>query len=1320
MPAGEMQRESPRVQASEASAKARPTQKTVAATLAALPLSFEANQGQAGQATRFLARGSGYTLQLASREAVLALRLPGHPGRKRNIPSDPSPFNRPSAKVTRSTALRMRLLGSNPTPHISGLDDLPGRTNYFIGNDPKKWRTNIPNYAKVRYESVYPGVDLVHYGNQGRLENDFIVAPGANPLTIRLGFQGARKISLDTLGELVLRIPRGEVRFQRPRAYQKAGATERPVAAAFLLKGRGKVGFSIGPYDQSKTLVIDPVLSYSTYLGGSSTDQGAGIAVDGSGDVYVTGFTQSADFPLLGTLPAPNNALQGSTDAFVTKLNPSGSALLYSTYLGGTNVDEGTGIAVDSAGNAYVTGFTQSTDFPLASPLPSPNNALQGSADAFVTKLNPAGSALVYSTYLGGSGVDQGTGIAVDSSGNAYVTGFTESSNFPVLNPLPAPNNVLQGLSDAFATKLSTTGSLAYSTYLGGSGSDQGNAIAVDGTGNAYVTGFTNSSANFPVTSGVFQTVLKGTFNAFVAKLNTTTTTSVPPVYCTYLGGSGTDEGFGVAIDGSGNAYVTGGTSSADFPSTNSLAAPNNALQGPSDAFVTKLNPTGTALLYSTYLGGTGSDQGNAIAVDVSGNAYVTGFTNSSNFPMASPVQNANGGGFDAFLTELAFSGSTLSLVYSTYLGGSGTDDGVGIAIDSLSLPNAYVTGFTQSADFPLLSPLRAPNNALQGFTDAFVAKISPANAPGVSLSKTSLTFASQSISTTSPAQTVVLRNVGSAALTFTSITASGDFTESGNDCLIGVAAASSCTISVTFSPTQRGTRTGAVTITDNAAGSPHTISLSGNGIAPAVTLSPGSLTFTNQNIGTASSPKPVTLTNSGVDPLAINGVVTSGDFAQTNACPTALAAGANCTISVSFTPTAALTRTGSLIIVDNAPNSPHTVQLSGTGVGPAATLSTLSLTFGEQPVGTTSGPQTVTLTNSGNAPMTISGFTVSVDFVQTNNCGGSLAAGNSCTLKVTFSPTSAGTTSGAITIADNAPGNPHVVALSGLSVAGPAAEVFLSPSNLPFGPQPVTLTTSAQALTLTNTGNAALTITNVTESGDFSQSSSTCRKQLGAGANCTINITFTPAAPGLRAGTLTVTDSATGSPHTAILSGTGTDFALLSAQPNATVNAGQTATYNLTVAPVSGFNQQVSLTCSGAPQAATCAITPAQVTLDGTNSQTVKAKVTTTARSLAPPRVQGPRVVLPPWGGPKSLRWILALLALGVLAAGMTPRLARRRVGLALVAILFVLLWGACVVGSQKINGTLPGSYPLTVTATAASGKASLTHTINLGLNVN
>ncbi len=597
-----------------------------------VPLSFEANRGQTDEQVKFLARGSRSTLFLTSSEAVLVFATREQPAQGR---LHRARLRRAEDGQVTQTVLRMNLVGASPKPRLVGMEELPGKANYFIGNDPGKWRTNVPTFAKVHYENLYPGIDLIYYGNQGQLEYDLVVRPGADPKEITLGFQGAEKLKLDNQGDLLLHTATGTIRQRKPFIYQEIDGARREIAGGYLLKGAHRLGFQIAAYDRSRPLVIDPALFYSTYLGGSDNDVGLGIAVDSSGNAYVTGYTISTDFPTTAGAFQPSSPAPLTVHAFVTKLDPTGSALVYSTYLGGSVGDEGLGIAVDTLGNAYVTGITSSLDFPTTAGAFETTNV--GGA-AFVTKLDPSGSALVYSTYLGGSGDEVGRGIAVDTSGNAYVTGATFSTDFPTTAGAlqrtsgGGPAGCGSSTWDGFVTKLDPTGSaLVYSTYLGGSDVEEGIGIALDALGNAYVTGETFSS-NFPTTAGALQTSYGGgNGDAFVTKLNPTGSALG---YSTYLGGGESDVAFGIAVDASGNAYVAGRTASANFPTTAGTFQPTFA-GGTTDAFVAKLDATGSALVYSTYLGGSDDDEGLAIAIDAlpSPNAYVTGLTVSTDFP---------------------------------------------------------------------------------------------------------------------------------------------------------------------------------------------------------------------------------------------------------------------------------------------------------------------------------------------------------------------------------------------------------------------------------------------------------------------------------------------------------------------------------------------------------------------------------------------------------------------------------------------------------------------------------------------------------------
>jgi hypothetical protein len=665
-----------------------------------MPLSFEANRGQTDPAVNFLSRGSGYTLFLTPTEAELSLQAPGGHDAA-------SPANSPAPA---ENVLRMSVVGANPAAHVVGLDAQTTKTNYLIGRDPSQWRTNISNFGKVEYQGIYPGIDLVYYGNQRQLEYDFTVAQGADPGIIMLAFAGAESLTLTPHGDLDVHTAGGDLVEHAPVLYQQAGEIRQAVSGRYVLRGQNRVGFQVEAYDAMRPLVIDPVLSYSTYLGASDAETYAGgIAVDAAGNAYVNGASFGVGFPTTQGAVQPSFG-GGNYDAFIAKLNPTGTGLIYATYLGGSELDQGYAIAVDASGDAYVTGETASSDFPVTAG--ALQKSLHGEASLFVAKLNPMGSALLYATYLGGFEEYGQAAICVDGSGNAYVTGGTQSSAFPT-TPGAVQPTFGSGKGHAFVSKLNPTGTaLVYSTFLGGSGGEGASGIACDGSGNAYVVGSTGSK-DFPTTSGALQTSLGGLDDAFVTKLNSTGTALI---YSTFLGGSSDDNGRSIAVDAFGDAYVTGDTSSSDFPTT------TGALQstgGAGYAFVAKLNDKGTGLVYSTYLGG-GAEFGIGIALDGSGDAYVVGDTQSSAFPTTpGAVQTSLRGNQDAFVAKLDATGA--QLLYGTYLGGTRDNWAMGIAVDPVG--NVYASGDTTSSDFPTTPG--AVQATFHGGTDTYVAKIS-------------------------------------------------------------------------------------------------------------------------------------------------------------------------------------------------------------------------------------------------------------------------------------------------------------------------------------------------------------------------------------------------------------------------------------------------------------------------------------------------------------------------------------------------------------------------------------------------------------------
>jgi Beta-propeller repeat len=872
-----MLRYSHQIQRSDTKAAAQPV---VLHAFGKLPLAFEANQGQTDPEVQFISRGSGYTLFLTAGDAILFLRK----GQSNTLLSFPKQG---------PAVLQMQVIGSNSAAKVTGTNELEGRSNYFLGNDPKKWHTNVTNYGKVRYSDVYPGIDLVYYGNQGKLEYDFVVWPGTDPSVIRLATNRAEALYLDAAGNLVAELPTGNVVLHKPDIYQtrSGSAVRETVEGRFILTAGNNIGFQVGTYDRSRPLVIDPALVYSTFLGGTGDEDATAtgpnangppiIALDSLGNAYVAGTTVSADFPT--TPGAFQRSLAGDTqcdpsgtcpevaDVFVTKLNSKGTAIVYSTYLGGSALDSAAGIVVDGSGNAYVAGSTRSANFPVThgafqtsySGFTADCNQYFTCGDGFVTKINATGSALLYSTYLGGTENDAPSGIALDAGRNIYISGTTDSADFPTTPGSLQPTFIYvdcgigpagrdRACEHGFVTKLNPFGTrLVYSTYLGGSGEDA-NGIAVDRFGNAHVIGST-SSFDFPVTQGAYQPQMNpglcpwGWYcpDAFFSKLDAT---GAKLLYSTFFGGSGWEDGRKIALDPYGNTYISGATASPDFavsPGTfqttfgggicNEWFSPYCA-----DAFVAKLNTSkqGTAsLVYSTYIGGDGDDNpwgGPPIAIDQWGDAHIAGFTWSANFPLVNPLQSS---GFnppndvDAYVVKLNSAGT--GAIYSTYLGGNSWEEIDGLALDSAG--NLYLSGMVNSSDFPVSA--RAFQKSFAGGIvglDAIVAKISPSNSPSAVPYPKELQFGDVAIGNSSDPQTITLRNVGSGTLKFGLISTNyPKVFHQSNDCQPQVLGAGSCNVTITFAPKTTGQINGSLVIYDNTQDSPQFVALHGNGVQP-------------------------------------------------------------------------------------------------------------------------------------------------------------------------------------------------------------------------------------------------------------------------------------------------------------------------------------------------------------------------------------------------------------------------------------------------------------------------------------------------------
>jgi hypothetical protein len=892
-------------------------------TYGRVPAFFEPNLGQADPAARFLSRGPSYSVALTDQEVVLSTTRAGSP-------------------VGERAPMRMRFVGSLPDPRIVGTGRLPGVVNQLSGSDPRGWLTRIPTYAGVRYEGIYPGIDLVFHGGGGRPEYDFVVAPGVDPRAIALAFPGADALGIDASGDLTFRLGDRTIRHLAPVVFQSVAGARQQVAGGFVRTGTGRIGFEVGAYDATRPLIIDPVIT-STFLGGESTDSGLSIAADASGNAYVTGFTASTGFP---TSPGAAQGVKAAgVDVFVTKLNPAGTGLVYSTFIGGGGTDWGSGIVLDASGNAYVTGRTDSTDFPTTAG--AFDRTFGGGVDAFALKLNPTGTALTYSTYLGGSGFEhdrdnifvvRSAAIAVDAAGNAYLTGQTTSADFPTANAIdptigggscPAGNLVC---SDVYLTKLNPTGSgLVYSTFLGGPDEDTGKAIFVDASGNAYLAG--TAFPGFPITPGAFRPASQG-FEGFVSKVNAAGSALV---YSTFLGGELSDAALGVAADASGNAFVTGSTTSFQFPTTPG-AFQRQKIGNESDAFVTKLNPTGGGLVYSTFLGERETDEGVGIAIDGSGNASIAG-TSELGFPVL-PCPTAT---LDVFTATFNAAGSALRS--STCLGGRRDDTAGGIALDPTG--NAYVTGETASSGAFSTTPFPTTPGVFQpafagGATDAFVFKASTGGGgggenPTISISDASVTEGNKGSTTASFTATLSASSTNTVTVAFATANgtavAGSDYTSASSTLSFAPGETSRTvtvsvigdrvdeqdeTFTVNLSAPVNGTiqdGTGVGTIVDDDG--------SGGGTTPTISISDASVTEGNK--GSLMAAFTVTLSTSSTNTVTVafataNGTAVAGsDYVSTSG-----------TLTFSLGQTS---RTISVAVIGNLvaePTETFTVSLSG------------------------------------------------------------------------------------------------------------------------------------------------------------------------------------------------------------------------------------------------------------------------------------------------------------------------------------------------------------------------------------------------------
>jgi len=1058
-------------------------------SLSTLPLAFEPNRGQADANVRFLARGSSYAILLESNRTVLV--IPRGNNSHERAQDQPSPVT-------------LELLNSDRQAASEGLNVLPGKSNYFVGNRRTKWISGIPQYGQVKFRSVYPGIDLVYYGGESGLEYDFLLSVGADPRDVVFRVTGADKVELDESGNLSLRVAGGQIRLRRPTIYQEVRGVRTEVSGQFVLRGTDEVRLSIGDYDHSRALVVDPVLSYSTLIGANNNTQVQGVAVDSAGEIFITGTTFAANYPVVKPFQSTN---KGTTNVFVTKLNAAGNTILYSTYIGSSGFDTGRAIAVDSSGSAYLTGNIGAADFPTTpgafmTTCPSICNT------PFVSKFLSDGS-LAFSTFMGGSNV-AAWAIAVDSSGSAYVTGSAASNDLPMVSPFQTTP------AGGFVQKLNPVGSgLEYSTYLGGGG-DWGQGITIDTSGSAYVVGNT-SAINFPLKNPI-QSSLVGGPNGFITKFSPD---GASLIFSTYLGGSSPyffsyagDFATGVAVDHLGNVHVVGTSSSCEFPLTLNAWSTECVNGGYTQkVFVTTLSPAGTQMLFSTFLE-NGFSTG--IAVDTKGSTYVTGIATSDNFPLVHAIErNQRPGtsapfGSNSFVTELDLSGKIL---FSTYLGQTGGGaQTAGIAVDGKGA--IYVAGAGQG-DFPLLHPI--PSQILQStYYTVFLAKISPASIPQFSLSPR-----------VSPV--LALRNVSSVPLTISSITPSANFTKEGN-CEATLAPGTGCTLFLVGKADNK--TSGTVTIASNASPSLQNFviykSPTGDSVGANLSIYPMYVQFPPQLIGSTSAPQQVIITNSGPLPAAINSIflIQPAAFTEINDCPGLLEPFRYCTITVAYNASTG-NDSAQLGILHDPNQTRDTVFLGGLGSNSAIQASTPSVQFGTQYVGATPLARIVNFTNTSTYPATITGLTTSKSFAQVNTCTAPLAPQAECRVAVSYVPATNESPTGQLTASNLGPGGPQVVTLHGTG----QIRSDLAASPLPLVLYANVAQPTSGTVTLTNTRTTAMTLTAFKVSGAFTQSNN-CKGNLAAGASCTLTVNFNPTTAGTFNGTVAITHSGVGSPQ--------------------------------------------------------------------------------------------------------------------------------------------------------------------------------------------
>ena len=1061
-----------------------------------LPLRFEPNRGQADDGSQFIAKSGAYEIHFSPTEAKLQL-----------------PLN----KSQQGQAVDIGLEGVDPNAHIEPAAPLEGKSNYLRGSDRSTWLTDIPNYGQLQYRQVYPGIDLVFYGNRGRLEYDFMVSPKSDPESIALRIPSGAKAQVNADGNLQLQAEGAGITLLKPIVYQlpdKLSAQRTEVAAAYRIVNDAKgslVKFALGDYDPNRPLIIDPVLVYSISANLVGTLEG--IAVDGAGNTYI---------------------VSTYSETTVTKISSDGSTVIYNTAIGSAYYGTGVSIAVDGNGQAHVVGYATS-GYPTTDSSYRPVSG--GGTHVAYSVLSAAGDSLVYSTYILGSNTDYPLHVAVDNAGKAYISGITYSHDFPNTGP-----NSPSSYSNAFVTKMDPTkagdASLIYSTvFPAGSSNANASSVVVDATGSAYVA-INNDS--MPTTPGAYSfdgiNVYGG--GSYVTKLDATGAV----VYTAYLGyGTITD----IAVDGSGSAYATGSPGYGDFPAT---AGAYQTIYP--YGFVSKLDPTGSTLAYSTFLSGPSggvTPESIALLPGCVSNcvAYVSGSTTASDFPVVNPIQDTAAGNSDAFIVALSGDGTTTS--FSTYIGGSSADDygqSTYAHIPELRLDNAgneYLAGNTYSSDFPF--------SGSASTYIPYLVKISPANGASLIPNTYSINFGSGTIGVPIP-QNVILRNYGTSTLTFGVPTLTGDFSEA-DSCGGSIVPGSSCTIQVTFTGTIAGYRYGTLTISHNGNDSPTQIALTGYVTDQAyITLSPSQLQFGAQGVNTSSGSQTITVTNTGSQPATLSSIslADTNDFSQINNCPSLLPKGGSCTVQLIFTPLAVGTYSSYIYVsYYGGYNGSSYVSLygAGTGVGTSsAIVSPGSMQFDDQLLQTTSSSQTVYLTNTGSAPLTAEGATITGDFtINYNSCTANqiVYPDQQCQVNVTFTPTAAGTRSGTLTISSTAPGFPQTINLNGNGVT-PVTGLAISPAVVQFNDTVLGTTSSSQSIQIINVGTGPVSIDRVysTDPNFIFNYSGCSLVTLGLLSSCSISVEFRPTTTGPLTGSIVLVDNDPSSPQTIAVSGNG------------------------------------------------------------------------------------------------------------------------------------------------------------------------------------